>query len=242
MKRAKSYSGNIVYGLHTVLAVLKHQPDRAKKLLVARTSDHEELVTLARRQGISFEQVDRDYLQRTFDVSSDAQGVVLQCAPFAYADLDSLIEHKKRLLVLDSWQDSANLGRAARAALCFGADGIIICHDRSASITAASEKAAVGALAQVPVVRVVNLAQALKKIKEAGFFAYGADERGEVSLKECDFASRVALVIGQEGAGLRSLTKKSCDVLVRIPMASPDICLNAADTALIMLYELSSLS
>lgn len=241
MKRSKNPNlNNIVYGLHTVMATLKFQPERCKKLYIARKTDSKELTNLCHQSGIFYELVEREWLERSFGVSSDAQGVVLQCNPFAYTKLEDLLEHGKRILLLDSWQDAANLGRAARAALCFGADGMVICQDRSAPISPPAEKSAVGALAQVPVARVVNLAAAIKKIKETGFFVYGADEHGDVPLKQCDFADRVALVIGQEGEGLRSLTKKSCDVLVSIPMANTDICLNAADTALVMLYELSS--
>lgn len=230
---------HFVYGYHTVSAILKFQPERAKKLLLARKTDLEPLINLAKAARIEIEYVDRSFLEQRFLVGSDAQGIVLLCSPFMYADLDSMLNQRvRRLLVLDSWQDAANLGRAARAALCFGAEAMIITKDRSADITAASEKSAVGALARVPVIRVVNLAQALKKIKETGFFVYGADERADVALKKCDFAPKAALVIGQEGEGLRELTKKHCDMLVGIPMANTDICLNAADTALLLLYEL----
>jgi 23S rRNA (guanosine2251-2'-O)-methyltransferase len=236
--------GNIphfVYGLHTVRAVLEHQPTRGKKLFAARSADVEELKRLASLARIPVEQVDRALLEKRFLVGSDAQGVVLLVAPFPYVDLDEMdLRSIKRILILDSWQDAANVGRAARAALSFGADLMVICKDRSAQVTPAAEKSAVGALAQVPVARVVNLIAAIKKMKEANFFVYGADEHGDMSIKTCDFADKVALVIGQEGKGLRDLTKKNCDVLVSIPMAGREICLNAADTAVVFLYEIST--
>ena len=232
---------SFVYGHHTVLAVVRHQPTRAKKLFIARAENAIEAKRLAEGRGIACEQVDRGYLEKRFLVGSDAQGLVLLCSPFSYVDLDDeILSETNRILVLDSWQDAANIGRAARAALSFAAGLIIICKDRSAQVTAAAEKSAVGALAQVPVARVTNLAAAIKKIKDAGFFVYGADERGRVDIKHCDFAQKVAIIVGQEGEGLRELTKKNCDVLVSIPMAQKDICLNAADTALVFLYELST--
>lgn len=235
----KNNKSDCIYGLHTVTAVITHQPERCKKLFIARKSDVATLENLCRARGIPYELIDRNLLERKFGVSSDAQGVVLQCSAFHYADLDEAIEQTS-ILVLDSWQDPVNLGRAARSAVAFGIGAMVICKDRSAEINAASEKSAVGALAQLKVVRVVNLAAALKKMQTAGFFLYGADEAGETELRKCDFARKAALVIGQEGEGLRELTKKTCDVLVRIPMASPDICLNAADAALLMMYELKS--
>lgn len=240
MHNKKSFlpSQDFIYGVHTVMAVMQRDPKRCKRLFIAR-KDYQRLTVLAEKSRIPYELVDRAWLEKKYALGSDAQGVVLHCLPFCYRELDDLLKGPCRtLLVLDSWQDAANLGRAARAALCFGADGMIICKDRSASINAAAEKAAVGALAHIPVARVVNLSTALRKIKEAGFFTYGADEHGDVNLAQCDFASKAAVVIGQEGEGLRDLTKKHCDLLVKIPMAHEGICLNAADTALLFLYEL----
>lgn len=235
--KEKPHSDSYVYGLHTVSAVLRFEPKRCQKLFVAR-KDYQNLKDLADKSLVPIEIVERSFLEKRFAVGSEAQGVVLQCAPFAYADLEDFLD-KKTILVLDCLQDAANVGRAARAALVFGADGIIICKDRSAQITPAAEKAAVGALSQIPVARVVNLASALKKLKDSGFFAYGADMFGDVPVKQCDFADRTLLVIGQEGEGLRELTKKMCDVLINIPMVNQEICLNAADTALLLLYELN---
>ncbi|HXW60072.1 MAG TPA: RNA methyltransferase [Myxococcota bacterium] len=234
-------SENFIYGFHAVEAVLRYSPHRAKKLVVARKQDAPALLSLAQSAGVAFEHMERDLLEKRFKVGSLAQGVVLLVSPFTYTPLEELLNLElKRLLLLDTWQDAVNLGRAARAALCFGASALVICKDRSATITAASEKAAAGALSRLPVAQVTNLSMAMRAIKERDFFIYGADERGPVAIKDCDFASKVAIVIGQEGGGLRELTKKNCDMLVSIPMAAPDICLNAADTALLFLYELNS--
>jgi 23S rRNA (guanosine2251-2'-O)-methyltransferase len=231
---------NFVYGMHAVSAVLKYSPHRGRKLFMARKKDDEEIFVLAKRAGVSCELLDRSDLERRFQVGSDAQGLVLECSPYIYATLEELIERpESRIVVLDSWQDAANIGRAARAALCFGASGLVIGKDRCAQITGSAEKSAVGALSRLPVARVGNLAAALKKIQESGFFVYGADETGEVNMRDCDFARKVAIVVGQEGDGLRTLTKKHCDVMVNIPMSAADICLNAGDTALLFLYELS---
>jgi 23S rRNA (guanosine2251-2'-O)-methyltransferase len=237
INQTKGSTLNFIYGFHTVTTTIKFQPERCKKLYIARKEDSAFIKKLAQQFGIPAETVERDFLEKKFRVSSDAQGLVLECAPFLYADVDELIDQAKALVILDSWQDAVNLGRAARAGLCFGMDGLVICKDRSVQVNALAEKAAVGALARIPVARVVNLSALQTKLKKAGFFIYGADEEGEIALKDCDFANKSALVIGQEGAGLRALTKKSCDVLVRIPMAVSDICLNAADAALLMMYE-----
>jgi 23S rRNA (guanosine2251-2'-O)-methyltransferase len=229
----------IIYGFHAVAHILRYAPHRARKIFMARSKDLEELETLALKAGIACEYVDRDFLKRRFGVDKEAQGLILSCTPFIYSPLEEFfLQDAHTLVILDNWQDAVNIGRAARAALCFGASGLVICTDRCAQINSAAEKAAVGALARLPVARVGNLASALRKIKEQGFFVYGADERGTENLMTCDFSSKKAIVIGQEGAGLRDLTKKTCDVLVSIPMVNTDICLNAADSALLFLYEI----
>lgn len=239
-KKPPDAKNNFIYGFHAVAQVLEYAPHRAKKLYIARIKAQDEIEGLAHRAGCSIEYIERQSLERRFMVGSDAQGLVLECTAFMYTPLEELLANPaQKLVILDTWQDAVNVGRAARAALCFGASGLIICTDRSAQVTSAAEKSAVGALARLPVARVGNLASALKTIKEAGFFVYGADEHGTQELGSCDFANKVAVVIGQEGGGLRELTKKNCDVLVKIPMANRDICLNAADTALIFLYELN---
>ena len=238
--RSPAGKNDILYGLHTVMAVLSHEPHRCKKLFIARREGERSLIELAEKKQLSYELLDREGLNKRFGLGSECQGVALLCSPYSYCKLeDLLLGDRKRLLFLDSWQDAANLGRAARAALCFGADGLIILKDRSAQITPAAEKSAVGALSQIPVARITNMAQGLEKAKDHNFFVYGAFEDGRVSLRQCDFSQKVALVIGQEGEGIRQLVKKSCDVMVKIPMSSESICLNAADTALIFLYELS---
>lgn len=243
MKYKKNSGGvdSFIYGMHTVMATMKHQPKRCKKLYLAR-KDSAELIKLANKLGIEHEVIDRQLLHKKFAIESDSQGVVLLCSPFPYVESKSFLEHKvSRLLLLDTLQDNVNIGKIARSALCFGAHGIVICKDRSAQINAQAEKAAVGALAQIPVAKVTNLASFIVKLKELDFFVYGADMRGKSSLQQTDFAQKSALVIGQEGSGLRELTKKNCDMLIKIPMANEDICLNAADSALLMLYELNKI-
>lgn len=229
-----------VYGLHTVMAILRYQPQRAKKLFLARIKSADEVKGLAEASGITVEYCERMDLEKRFSVSSDAQGVLLVCHPLHLLSLDELL-HKKPtiLLLLDSLQDNINLGRIARSALALGAGGIVLTKDRSAQVNAAAEKAAVGAFAKMPVAQVTNLAMAITALKENDFFIYGADERGEVDLNKAQFAKKSAIVIGQEGEGLRELTKKKCDLLIKIPMQAPDICLNAADAALLFLYQIA---
>jgi len=114
----------------------------------------------------------------------------------------------------------------------------VVIQDRHApDITPVMAKAASGALERVALVRVTNLARAMDKAKEAGFWCIGLDGQAETSLGEADLKGRVALVLGSEGAGLRRLTREHCDLLVKVPISDAVESLNLSNAAAIALYE-----
>jgi len=174
--------------------------------------------------------------------SSHHQGVALRVASFPYADFDNLMSSSKSagfLLVLDGVQDPHNLGALIRTAACSGADGVIIPQDRACGVTPAVEKASAGAVGTTPVARVVNVVQAIAKMKESGYWIYGLDGGAQTSLYSVDFSGNVALVIGGEGAGIRPLVRKQCDFLISIPRFGGVASLNASVAGGIALYEVA---
>jgi len=98
-------------------------------------------------------------------------------------------------------------------------------------------KAASGALEIVPLVRAVNLARTLDQLKEAGFWLYGLDEKGDAAIGDLDLAGRACIVLGAEGEGLRRLTSEKCDRLVTIPTEAKLAALNVSNAAAIAAYE-----
>ncbi len=122
------------------------------------------------------------------------------------------------LLVLDGVTDPHNLGACLRSADAFGAQAVIVPKDRAVGVNATVAKAACGAADTVPVVAVTNLSRAMREMKERGIWLLGADAGGE-SLFTADLSGPVAWVLGAEGAGLRRLTRESCDRIVGIPLA-----------------------
>ena len=168
------------------------------------------------------------------------QGVAAHVAKFPYVELEDLLrDSKPLLLVLDGVQDPQNVGAAARACWALGGTGLVLPKDRSASITAASEKVASGALAHLRVAQVTNLARALEQLKRKGVWVIGLDVSGKGPVWEQEFNQPVALVVGGEHEGMRQLTRKMCDHVVSVPMAHPKAALNAADAAAVALYEAS---
>jgi 23S rRNA (guanosine2251-2'-O)-methyltransferase len=141
------------------------------------------------------------------------------------------------VVILDGISDPQNVGAAARAAEAAGAEMLILRERRSARVTAAAVRASAGALLHLPHALVPNLTRTLESLKERGFSAVGLDERAEVSIydRPCP-PGRVALVVGSEGAGISRLVRRSCDFLVRLPMAGSVGSLNAASALAAVLY------
>jgi 23S rRNA (guanosine2251-2'-O)-methyltransferase len=171
------------------------------------------------------------------------QGVVAIGEPFEYATLEDAIELGKRqrpalYVVLDHVTDPHNVGAIIRSAECAGATAVILPERRSAGVNPTVRKSSAGATAFVPVARVANVAQAVRTLKKAGVWVYGAAlDEGAKRYTETALDGDVALVIGAEGEGIAPLVKRECDGLVAIPIRGHVQSLNASVAAGILLYE-----
>lgn len=147
-----------------------------------------------------------------------------------------------RVLILDQITDPHNLGAIIRSAAVFGFMGVIIMGRHSASITPVVYKTASGAMEHVKVITVTNISNAIKELKEAGFWVIGLDEKGTCALQDYkNLGPRpIALVIGAEGAGIRPLVKSSCDELLYIKSYGDFSTLNASNAACAAMYHFSS--
>ena len=140
------------------------------------------------------------------------------------------------MLILDALQDPQNLGTLLRTAECVGVHGVLLPLRHTATITPAVVNASSGASEHLLVAQ-VNLAQAIETLKEANVWVIGLDGGGRLSRSSgCAWMGALALVVGSEGQGLRSLVRNSCDVLVRLPMRGQVESLNAAVAGSVALY------
>jgi 23S rRNA (guanosine2251-2'-O)-methyltransferase len=246
-KRAASASANAgewIYGLHVVRAVLLRRPDRVRAIRAAATRDDprlREIETLAAQNRIAVQRVNPEALRQQFgDVTH--QGVAAEVSPPQMWNEDDLltalqINATALLLVLDGVQDPHNLGACLRTADACGALAVIVPRDRAAQLTAVVRKVAAGAAETTPVVSVTNLARTLKLLKDAGVWIIGAATEAQQGASAADLKGPVALVLGAEGAGLRRLTRESCDALVRLPNLGAVESLNVSVAAGMLLYE-----
>ncbi|MSQ56161.1 MAG: 23S rRNA (guanosine(2251)-2'-O)-methyltransferase RlmB [Limnohabitans sp.] len=141
------------------------------------------------------------------------------------------------LLVLDGITDSHNLGACLRVADGAGAHAVIAPKDHAAGINPTVAKVASGAAETMPYFMVTNLSRILQELKERDIWVIGTSDEATVSLYEADLSGPVALVLGAEGTGMRQLTQKNCDQLVRIPMMGAVESLNVSVASGICLYE-----
>jgi 23S rRNA (guanosine2251-2'-O)-methyltransferase len=194
---------------------------------------------LAERLGLRIERASRPELDR---LAPGNRGILLEADADVAAeelDLDTFIlDPPKRslVLVLDHIEDPQNLGAILRSADVFAADLVITPRKRSAPLTDAAVKASAGAAAYAPLALVPNLAEALRKLKKAGYWLYAAD-MGGASLPEADIAARCAFVLGNEGSGVSRLVKDECDLALSIPMAGHVDSLNVSAAAAVLAYD-----
>lgn len=233
-----------VFGIHAVRSLLQRSPQRIRRLLTdARREDARmrELLQLAQSAGIKAERADAKALAgRVGDVAH--QGVVAEVEPLPPWQEAELLEaltgaQAPLVLLLDGVQDPHNLGACLRTADACGALAVVVPKDRAAGMNATVRKVAAGAAETTPLVTITNLARCMKLLKEAGLWIAGADMAGDKLAYEADLAGSLALVLGSEGEGLRELTRKHCDFLVRLPQAGSVESLNVSVACGMLMYE-----
>lgn len=225
-------------GVHPVREALRaHRP--LDKVLIAKGASGpriQEIVDLCRERGIPVRFEPRDALERV-SKGVPHQGVVALGAAHDYIELADVLEGAKLLVILDGVEDPHNLGAIIRTAHAAGANAVVVPERRAAPLTETVDKAAAGALEYLPIVRVTNVNQTIERLKQAGFWIYGLDERGTQLYDQVEFTTPSAIVLGGEGKGLHQAVQKHCDVLVRIPMAGAVSSLNVSVAAGIVLFE-----
>ena len=168
------------------------------------------------------------------------QGVAARIGPAPARALDDVLDAvtgDPLLLVLDGVTDPHNLGACLRVADAAGVHAVVAPKDHAVGINATVSRVASGAAEAVPYCMVTNLARTLRELKEREIWIVGADEAGTQTLHTAKLTGPIAWVLGAEGAGLRRLTRETCDVLVRIPMAGAVESLNVSVAAGVCLFE-----
>jgi 23S rRNA (guanosine2251-2'-O)-methyltransferase len=185
-------------------------------------------------------QVDRRQLETLLPAGAVHQGIAVQVTPLPAMMIDELENDpspNQCVVVLDQVSDPHNVRAILRSAAVFGAKALILTDRNAPTESGVLAKSGSGALEIVPIIRVTNLAHALKDLKDIGFWCVGFAETGDKTLDQIDLKGKIALVMGAEGDGMRRLTKDLCDFTVSLPTASSFSALNVSNAAAIALYE-----
>jgi len=236
-------SNKVLFGFHAVTVRLKTAPTSVLEVhFDATRRDARMRSFLARVQEAGTKMVEStdDHLIRLAG-SPRHQGVVARVTPLAQQhSLDAVLDAvtgPPLLLVLDGVTDPHNLGACLRVADGAGAHALVAPKDHAVGLNATVAKVASGASETVPYLMVTNLARSLNEMKERDIQVIGFSDDAETTLFDADLRGPVALVLGAEGAGLRQLTRKTCDVLLRIPMAGAVESLNVSVASGVCLFE-----
>ena len=233
-----------LFGLHAVRAALLRHPERVGLVRIAEGRDDlrmREIEQLARRHGRTVQRINAGKLKQLAGEVTH-QGVLAEVEPMPPWSEDDLFEAagaaaSPLLLALDGVQDPHNLGACLRTADACGALAVIVPKDRAAQLNPTARKVAAGAAETTPVVAVTNLVRTLKLLKDANVWSVGADAEVDRPAHEADLTGGIVLVLGAEGAGLRQLTRQTCDFLVSLPQLGAVESLNVSVAAGMLLYE-----
>ncbi len=234
---------DLIFGIHAVEMALK-AGDQVQEIWLQKDAQNKRLLNLLKAIEKTAVPLNRVSLQALDKLCDDRhQGVVAKIHAVqlqSEKDLKAQLKnwHNPLILVLDCIEDPRNLGACLRSADAAGVTAVVFSKDKSASITPITHKTAAGAVEHLNIFQVTNLARAIEAIKEAGIWVYGtALEENSQNIYQTDLTGPVAIVMGNEGKGLRHLVKQSCDHLIHIPMAGEVQSLNVSVATGVALFE-----
>lgn len=230
-----------LYGLHPVEEALRSGSRQFDHVCIARERhDHRlaQVLDLCRKAGVKTRLEPREALTRMARTTAH-QGVVAVVRERDFLDVEDLLTGPEPRLVLavDGVEDPQNLGALLRTAEAAGVDSVLLTERRSAPLSPVALKASAGAAEHLRLARVVNMVRALETLKEHRLWCVGLDERGTEDYDVYDFSSNTVIVLGREGAGLHDLVRRTCDHLLRIPMAGKIASLNVSAAGAVVLFE-----
>lgn len=243
-KEFSSLSEDMIEGRNAVTEALRSGRTINKVFLADGDTDKAlgRLAAMAREAGAVVVRIDRRKLNDMSPTGAH-QGIMASVAAHEYVSIEDILRSAEEkgeaplVVICDELSDPHNLGAILRTAECAGAHGVIIPKRRSVGLTAVVGKTSAGAIEYMPVARVSNLADAIRKLKERGVWVFGTAADGSTSLYTADLKGPAAIVIGNEGVGMSRIVSESCDFKVSIPMKGQISSLNASAAAAILLYE-----
>ena len=199
------------------------------------------IMFLANKRKVKIQLVEKVVLDRQSETNHH-QGVIAYATDYNYKTIEDAFNLAKSkneppfFVICDGIEDPHNLGAIIRSCECAGVHGIIISKNRCCQVTDTVIKVSTGACFDINVIRVENINQAIRKLKEMNVFIFGLEANGE-NIYKTDFSGAIGLVVGSEGFGVSKLTKDLCDGIVSLPLNGKINSLNASNACAIGVYE-----
>jgi 23S rRNA (guanosine2251-2'-O)-methyltransferase len=235
---------DLILGRQPVLEALKSETAIEKIFVLhhVHSAIVEKIRFLAKRRGVPVVETNVERIQE-LTTDEHSQGIVALVSAKSYVELEDLLDAAQKkgepplLLILDEIEDPQNLGALIRSAECAGVHGVIIPKHHAASVNETVARTSAGASSHMPIARVTNIAQTLDALKSNGVWIIGTDAASEKAYYDADYRGSTALVVGNEGKGIRRLVKEKCDFLVKIPMYGRLESLNASVSGALLMFE-----
>lgn len=228
-----------IYGKNVALEKLNSK-SKINKIYLSNKFNDKEILSLIEKRNINAKLLDNRELDRM--CKGLHQGIILEVEDVKTYTFDEVIPSIDKeyplVVILDHLEDPHNLGAIIRSSEAFGVDAIILPNDRSVQITSTVVKTSVGTIEKMKIVKVPNLNNTIKKLKDYGYWIVGTDMEGE-DYTSIDYKTKIAIVIGNEGKGISRLVSENCDYLAKIPMKGTVNSLNASVACGIFLSEIT---
>lgn len=228
-----------VYGKNVAIETLKDNK-KIYKIYLSNKFKDEEILSLIDKRKINTKILDNKELDRM--CKGLHQGIILEVEDIKVYSFDEVIlgitKDYPLVVILDHLEDPHNLGAIIRSSEAFGVDAIILPNDRSVGITSTVVKTSVGTIEKVKIINVPNINNAIRKLKDLGYWIVGTDMEG-TNYTEIDYKTKIGLVIGNEGKGMSKVTRENCDYIAKIPMKGTVNSLNASVACGIFLSEIN---
>lgn len=228
-----------VYGKNVAIETLKDNK-KIYKIYLSNKFKDEEILSLIDKRKINTKILDNKELDRM--CKGLHQGIILEVEDIKVYSFDEVIlgitKEYPLVVILDHLEDPHNLGAIIRSSEAFGVDAIILPNDRSVGITSTVVKTSVGTIEKVKIINVPNINNAIRKLKDLGYWIVGTDMEG-TNYTEIDYKTKIGLVIGNEGKGMSKVTRENCDYIAKIPMKGTVNSLNASVACGIFLSEIN---
>ena len=230
---------NLIYGKNPVIEAINAK--KALKVFLVVNFNDQKILALIKNNKVAVQTVSPNEMEKMAN-GGVHQGIAAELKPYQTVSLEEIIarakkKEKKIIVMLDGIEDPHNLGAILRSADVFEASGIILPKHNSVSLNATVAKTSAGAINYVPVAVVNNLNQAIKELKEEGYWVVATDGSATISYSSLKYDFPVVIVIGSEGKGVSSLVLKNSDYIVKIPQFGHVNSLNASVAAGILLAE-----